>query len=102
MKPKVLLVAQKEINNKTDISFDFEEIKTGRKVTTLKFYINANKTKSKVLDEVCATESKSTNGEEKRSTELISEVKNIFKENITGLEAKSILDSAKGDINIIK
>lgn len=103
MKPKVLLVAQKEINNKTDISFDFEEIKTGRKVTSLKIYINANKTKSKVLDEVCATtESKSTNGEEKRSTELISEVKSVFKENITGLEAKAILDSAKGDINIIK
>jgi plasmid replication initiation protein len=103
MKPKVLLVAQKEINNKTDISFDFEEIKTGRKVTSLKFYINTNKTKSKVLDEVCATtENKSTDGEEKFHTELISKVKSIFKENISGLEAKSILDAAKGDINIIK
>jgi len=103
MKPKVLLVAQKEINNKTDISFDFEEIKTGRKVTNLKFYINTNKTKSKVLDEVCATtENKSTNEKEKFHTELISKVKSIFKEKISGLEAKSILDAAKGDINIIK
>lgn len=35
--------AQKELNGKTDISFDFEEIKTGRKVTSLKFYIKSNK-----------------------------------------------------------
>ncbi|WP_326493425.1 replication initiation protein [Clostridium tagluense] len=39
-KRKVLLQAQKEINlDKTDISLDFKEIKTGRKVTSIKFYI---------------------------------------------------------------
>jgi plasmid replication initiation protein len=43
MKPKILLPTQKELNEKTDISFDFEEIKTGRKVTSLKFYIKSNK-----------------------------------------------------------
>ena len=32
----------------------------------------------------------------------INEIKSIFKEDITSLEAKSILDTAKGDINIIK
>lgn len=100
MKPKVLLVAQKEINDKTDISFDFEEIKTGRMVTSLKFHIKANK---KAVDEVCATrEDKSTIEGEKRSTGLINEIKAIFKEDITGLQAKSILDTAKGDINIIR
>jgi len=103
VKKKVILQAQKELNNKTDINFDYEEIKTGRKVTSIKFYINGTKVKNKVLDEVCATsEGKSTIKEEKRSTELISKVKTIFKENITALEAKCILDASKGDINIIK
>jgi len=54
-KNKVILQAYKELAEKTDISFEFEEIKTGRKVTSLKFYINTNKTKNKVLDEVRAT-----------------------------------------------
>lgn len=35
--------AQKELKKLTDISFDFEEIKTGRKVTSIKFYIKPNK-----------------------------------------------------------
>ncbi|WP_443660576.1 replication initiation protein [Clostridium algidicarnis] len=102
-KRKVIMQAQKEIKKLTDISFEFEEIKTGRKVTALRFIIKSNKTKNKALDEACATtEGKSTNKEEKRSTELINEIKAIFKEKIDGLEAKSILDTAKGDINIIK
>jgi len=103
LKSKILLQAQTELNIKTDISFDFKEIKTGRKVTSLNFYINTNKTKNMVLDEVCATkEGKYTNEEEKCHTELISKVKNIFEENITDLEAKFILNTAKSDINIIK
>jgi plasmid replication initiation protein len=102
-KRKVLIQAQNELNIKTDIAFDFKEIKTGRKVTSLKFYININKTKNEALDEACiTTEGNSTNREEKCLTELLSEVKNIFKENITGLEAKFILNTAKSDINIIK
>ena len=44
----------------------------------------------------------STIEEEKCFTELINGVKSIFKENITGLEAKFILNTAKGDIHIIK
>jgi plasmid replication initiation protein len=39
LKNKVLLVAQKEINEKTDIQFTFSEIKTGRKVTGFEFGI---------------------------------------------------------------
>jgi plasmid replication initiation protein len=39
LKSKVLLVAQKEINEKTDIQFTFSEIKTGRKVTGFEFGI---------------------------------------------------------------
>ena len=102
-KRKVIMQAQKEIKKLTDISFEFEEIKTGRKVTSLKFHINTNKTKNKAIEEACVTlEGKYTNEEEKHFIELINEVKSIFKENIKGSEAKSILDTAKGNINIIK
>lgn len=41
-KSKVLAVAQKEINNKTDIHFEFVEIKTGRKVTSIEFIITGS------------------------------------------------------------
>ncbi|MGG1073090.1 replication initiation protein [Priestia megaterium] len=41
-KSKVLVVAQKEINNKTDIHFEFVEIKTGRKVTSIEFIITGS------------------------------------------------------------
>lgn len=41
-KRKVILKAQEEINEKTDLNIDFEEIKTGRKVTSIKFLISPN------------------------------------------------------------
>jgi plasmid replication initiation protein len=41
-KSKVLLVAQDEINKKTDIKFEFIEFKTGRKITAIEFDINGN------------------------------------------------------------
>lgn len=46
-KAKVLVVAQKELNARTDICFDFEEFKFGRSVGKIKFLI-----KSKSLQEV--------------------------------------------------
>jgi len=103
VKNRILIPGQKELASKTDISFKFDEIRTGRKTTSIKFYIKANKTKNKANEEACSTlESKSTNEEEKSSTELINVVKSVFKENITEKEAKFILNTAKGDINIIK
>ncbi|WP_051412057.1 replication initiation protein [Halonatronum saccharophilum] len=39
-KRKVLLQAQEEINQKTDLKMSFEEVKTGRKVTGIKFLID--------------------------------------------------------------
>lgn len=41
-KSKVLAVAQKEVNNKTDIHFEFVELKTGRKVTSIEFIITSS------------------------------------------------------------
>jgi plasmid replication initiation protein len=103
LKQRVINIAKKEINLCTDIFFEFEEIKTNRKVTGINFHIKANKTKNKANEEACSTlEGKYTNKEKKSSTELINMVKSIFKENITGKEAKFILNTAKDDINIIK
>lgn len=39
---RVVDTARREINAKTDIAFDYEEIKTGRKVTALRFRITKN------------------------------------------------------------
>jgi hypothetical protein len=43
-KKRVLLVAQSEVAEKTDISFEFKEIKEGRKVVKIKFIINSQNT----------------------------------------------------------
>lgn len=40
---KLLLTAQREINKKSDIYFDFERIKPSRKITGIKFIITKNK-----------------------------------------------------------
>ncbi|PRX16922.1 replication initiator protein [Orenia metallireducens] len=48
-KRRVLLKAQEEINEKTDLKIDFEELKTGRKVTAIKFIIKKKKNPPKEL-----------------------------------------------------
>lgn len=76
IKNRIVIQAQKELKEKTDIEFDFEEIKTGRKVTSLKFYIHSNKTKNKntkAIDEVSVTI------EEDFEVDITSEIKNIIK-----------------------
>lgn len=47
-KQRVLLPAQKEIESKTDISFDFEEIKQGRKVDKIYFKIQGKEAPMKL------------------------------------------------------
>lgn len=44
-KQRVLNPSQKELNQKTDISFEFEEIKLGRKVHKIRFIIRSQKRK---------------------------------------------------------
>ena len=41
---KIILIAQREINTKSDIHFEFERIKPSRKITGIKFLISKNKT----------------------------------------------------------
>ncbi|KHN86492.1 Replication protein, partial [Toxocara canis] len=42
VKQKIILIAIDDINKNTDIKVRFEEIKTGRKITAIKFYIKEN------------------------------------------------------------
>jgi plasmid replication initiation protein len=42
-KQRVLIPAQKELKQKTDISFEFEEVKVGRRVDKVRFFINSKK-----------------------------------------------------------
>ena len=42
IKKRVILQAKKEINESTDLAFDFDEIKQGRKVIGLRFFIHKN------------------------------------------------------------
>ncbi|MBU3130441.1 replication initiation protein [Clostridium tagluense] len=96
-KLKVLDMAQKEINNASDINFAYEPIKTGRKVTSIKFTITTNKARN----EMAATSAKIEKYPQ-QNIEDIKLVKTIIHENIKDIEASKILSSAKGDIEKIK
>ena len=48
-KEKAILVAQKELFEKTDLAFAFEEIKSGKKVTEIRFIIKKNDPEQKFL-----------------------------------------------------
>ncbi|HEY5589317.1 MAG TPA: replication initiation protein [Candidatus Paceibacterota bacterium] len=124
VKRYVIERTQKELKKLSDISFEFEEIKTGRKVTSLKFYIHSNKndknkvTKQSLLktpnvavaadvlpiilgkadlltSEIAATLEPEENNNIKKVMEIMKDHK------ITALEAKKIYDSSKENLDII-
>ena len=105
-KQKLLIPTQKELKKLSDIYFDFEEIKTGRKVTSLKFYIRSNKNKAhknnSASDEIAATVS---NYQEEIPMDPKDEIKSIIlmmkDHNISALEARKIYNSACGDLKHI-
>lgn len=49
LKSRIILKAQEDLASTTDISFDFEEIKEGRHIYALTFYIRSNKQLIKLL-----------------------------------------------------
>lgn len=49
-KRKVLNIAEREINEKTDITISFEEVKTSRKVTSIKFLIEKKEKQVKQIE----------------------------------------------------
>lgn len=49
-KSKILLHSQEQIEKHTDLRFEFKEIKSGRKITKLEFYIKSKKNDVPVID----------------------------------------------------
>lgn len=95
-KQKVLDIAEREINEKTDININVEEIKTGRKVTSIKFIITS-KTKEvkkrnieKELEEKIRKQNKKLN----ENTYVEPEEEKIDFENLTE-EQKKYLERVK-------
>lgn len=102
----VIQRTQKELKKISDISFDFEEVKTGRKVTALRFYIHQNKAKiinePTALDEVSATVSEDKKQDDNSLSDGIKTIIHMMKEHsIEPSEAMSIYKSAKGDLSHI-
>lgn len=81
-KSKVLAVAQKEINNKTDIHFEFVEIKTGRKVTSIEFII----TSSPALNDASSIQEKKL--ELNQSLSKLEDNTNSLEDDLVGLGVK--------------
>lgn len=105
-KNRIIIQAQKELKEKTDISFDFKEIKTGRKVTALRFYIHQNKSRMTneptALDEVSVSVSEDVEQENIDLVKGIEIIINMMKaHNVNGSEAMKIYKSANGDMNHI-
>ncbi|WP_419145261.1 replication initiation protein [Clostridium estertheticum] len=98
-KSKILTKSQKELAEKTDINFTYQEIKTGRKVTSIKFCISTNKTTCK--NEIAATLEK-INPKLQQNMDDINLIKEIINEPIKDIDALKLFEIAKGDINIIK
>ncbi|MBM7835627.1 replication initiation protein [Clostridium sardiniense] len=114
-KNRVIIKSQKELKEKTDIEFEFEEIKTGRKVTALKFYIKENeKNKSKnnfeKIEKIKDKKEKDMiqNEEEKDMKIDMFEDKNIkylyelFEEKISKKNIEKILENAENDIEKVE
>ena len=100
-KRKIIIQTQKELKKLSDINFDFEEIKTGRKVTALKFYIKSN---NKVKNEIAVGAVKKEDPQNDiDDTNNIKQVQALFyNHEINQREAKSVLKDSNNNIDLIK
>jgi len=105
-KRKIIIQTQKELKKISDISFEIEEIKTGRKVTALRFYIKSN---CKSKNEIAATKNFDVPNKEiseEISDGVASDIKKvqelINEHDISNIEALKILKSSKGDFTTIE
>jgi len=98
LKQKVVNVAVKEINLKTDLYLEYEELKEIRKVTSIKFYIKQNKN-SKF--EIAVTTETLKGQQSANDIVNIQFVKNIIKD-INDDGALAIFNAAGGNIEKIK
>ena len=115
----VLNVAKNEINSNTDISFSFKEIKTIRKVTSIKFFIKKEVPKPKTeikprkkrvsntSDEVFAdiehisTASQETCASLNEDDPINKMVRTMWEHNITSKEAKIIYKASQKNLRLI-
>ncbi|GKX68992.1 replication initiation protein [Inconstantimicrobium mannanitabidum] len=115
-KKKVIQQSQKELKKLSDIDFDFDEIKTGKKITSIKFYIRENSHDGRALNKTNksnkSNKTKNTYDEisatvvpyEDVSDDMgIKKVQDMLKGHRVGPKsAKAIYENAKGDIRQIK
>lgn len=105
-KNRIILQAQKELKDFTDISFDFEEIKTGRKVTSIKFFIKSNRPHS--INAPKKFDSFEEISADKIETPLetignaIQMIISITDNKVTPSEANAIWSDSEGNIDIIQ
>lgn len=91
LKQRVLLPAMEEINEKTDIEISFKEIKTARKVTDIKFYIeDLTKTQKKVEENQVEEQ---TNEEQPNGSETKNDVFKPRKKTEAEVEFNDFLDN---------
>lgn len=92
-KSRVIVPSQQELRDKTDISFEFEEIKEGRKVASIKFIIKPVEVEEQIAMDIQPS---------KLVPEpLIIAVKSILEEDITDDGAKTLLEASNGNIELI-
>lgn len=97
-KQKILKVAQKEINNLADISFEFEEVKKGRKIDKIKFYIF----QKKHIEVNSKLEDAATSEARLDEDDLVDQLREIIEEKLKTKELKAILQAANNDIQLIE
>lgn len=104
IKNRIVIQAQKELKEKTDISFDFEEIKTGRKVTSIKFFIKPNK-KGNAPKQTLVDNEVSVDREETPLDGTLKDIKSIMKITCNEFGEKTLMlfrDLSNGDMEHIR
>lgn len=102
----ILKQAQKELKKLTDISFEIEEVKTGRKVTGIKFFIHnnihSNEKKRTSKNETAIAQAPADEIKKAEMIKQIEAVKKIFSKPINDNAAIDLLIDANGDIRAIQ
>lgn len=100
LKQKVIKPAINEINKKTDLRIEVEEIKEIRKVKSIKFYIKSNKKVAapKAIDEITAT----TETHIETIEQQIEKVKKFTNKDFTDKAITKFLEISFADIDKIK
>jgi plasmid replication initiation protein len=95
-KRKIIIKAKEEINIKSDLHIDFEEVKRPRKVEAIKFIIKAK-------DNIKNKNIIAKNEPDKHENQLLSQVQDVFvKHPVSQYEASVLLKSSKGHIELIR